>query len=164
MKIGNVVVTKNSGVCTIVDKQEMSFGGKNKEYFILKPYFENEKNQTKIFIPCDNLTLIRPVLEKEKILEIINKMPKMTKIWDNDQKIRKAKFEEIYKSGDLYGICQIIKSLHLQNEELKLTKHTLSMLDREYYDSLKKGIYQEFAVSLGINYDEVETFIFNQIG
>lgn len=164
MEIGNIVVTKNSGVCVIVDKQEMIFGGNKREYFILKPYFESEKNNTKIFVPCDNLSLIRPVMEKEKVLEIISKMPSMEKIWDNDQKVRKAKYEEIYKSGDIYGICQIVKSLYLQNEQLKLAKHTLSMLDREYLNNLKKGIYQEFAIVLEVPYEEVETFISKQIG
>ena len=164
MKIGDIVVTKNSGVCIIVDKQEIVFGGNTKEYFILNQYFENENNRAKIFVPCDNLSLIRPVINKEKVLEIIRQMPLMEKIWDNDQKIRKAKYEEIYKSGDIYGICQIVKSLYLQNEQLKLTKHTLSMLDKECLNNLKKAIFQEFAVAFELPFDEVESFISKQIG
>lgn len=163
IEIGQVVVTKNSGVCEVLGKEEMSFSVGKREYFILKPIF-NEKNQTKIYIPIDQNNLIRPIMEKEEVLKIIDKMPKMERIWFNDQKIRKVEFEKIYRSGDIYMICQMVRSLYLHNEELKLAKHTLSMLDREYLNKLKEEIYQEFAIVLDIPYEKVEKYIEERIG
>lgn len=164
MEIGDIVVTKNSGVCRIVAREEKNFGIGPKPYLILKPYFAKDTDQTKIYIPADNDSLIRPLMKKEEILKVIDAMPSLEKIWYSDQKVRKMKFEEIYKSGDIYQICQMIKSLYLHNEELKLTKHTLSMLDREYLNKLRDGIYQEFAVALGISCQEVDEYIAERIG
>ena len=59
---------------------------------------------------------------------------------------------------------KLLKSLYLQNEQLKLTKHTLSMLDKECLNNLKKAIFQEFAVAFELPFDEVESFISKQIG
>lgn len=163
IEIGQVVVTKNSGVCEIISKEEMSFSVGKREYFILKPIF-NEQNQTKIYIPVDQENLIRPIMKKEEVLNIIDEMPKMKKIWFSDQKIRKTEFEKIYRSGDIYKICQMVKSLYLHNEELKVAKHTLSMLDRDYLNKLREGIYQEFAIVLELPYEKVEAFIEKRIG
>jgi len=163
-KIGQIVVTKNSGVCQIVSEEEINFGVGNKKYFILKPYFLNDDKGTKIFIPYDNAELnIRNLLNKNEVLDLINSIPQIEKIWITDPKMRRIKFEEIYKSGDLKKIFQIVKSLYIQNEELKENKKTLSMLDREFFIKLQNDIYQEFAVILDKNISEIENFVLSKM-
>ncbi len=157
--IGQIVVVKNSGVCSIVSKEKMNFGMGETEYFVLKPYFSNA-NSTKLYIPEDKAVLnLRELVSREQVINLINSMPGINKVWYNDSKIRKQKFEEMYKSGDLKLLCQLVKSLYLQNEELKLNKKTLSIIDREFLDKIQAEIYQEFAVALQIKPEEVEGFI-----
>lgn len=159
-EIGQVVVTKNSGVCKILGKEEKDFGAGIKCYYVLKPYFSADEDTTKVFIPEDRLDVnLRPVMEKEKVIGLIDSMPGIEKLWFSDPKIRRIKFEEIYKSGDLSKICQLVKSLYLQSQELRVAKKTLSMLDREFLMKLQNDIYQEFAVVLNLSPNEVENFI-----
>lgn len=162
IKIGQIVVTKNSGVCKIITEEEMNFGAGIKKYYVLRPVFAKDQS-SKVYIPADQNGLLRPLMKKEEILDVIDTMPKMEKIWFNDQKERRSKFDEIYRRGNIYEICQLVKSLYLHNEELKLSKHTLSMLDREYLNKLKEGVYQEFSLALDIPYEEVDNYIEKRI-
>lgn len=159
-EIGQAVVTKNSGVCKISGKEEKDFGAGSKCYYVLKPYFGADGDTTKVYIPEDRLDVnLRPVMEKNKVIDLIDSMPTIEKLWYSDPKIRKLRFEEIYKSGDLSKICQLVKSLYLQSQELKVARRTLSMLDREFLVKLQNDIYQEFAVALDLSPSEVERFI-----
>lgn len=163
MNIGDIVVTKNFEVCKIIDKVIKDFGIGPKTYLILEPYFAKQTTQDKIFIPENNKNLIRPIMEKEEALKVINNIPQLENVWYSDQKERKMKFEEMYKTGDANKICQLIKSLIKHNEELKLTKHTLSMLDKEFLDKLKEGICQEFSIALNIPFESIERFIAEKV-
>ena len=102
-------------------------------------------------------------MEKEEALKVINNIPQLENVWYSDQKERKMKFEEMYKTGDANKICQLIKSLIKHNEELKLTKHTLSMLDKEFLDKLKEGICQEFSIALNMPFESIERFIAEKV-
>lgn len=163
MNIGDIVVTKDSGVCKIIDKEIKDFGIGPKTYLILRPYFAKETDQSKIFIPEDNKNLIRPVMKKEEVLKVIDNIPLLESVWYTDQKIRRLKFEEMYRTGDVNKICQLIKTLVNRNEELKLSKHTLSMLDKEFLDKLKEGICQEFAIALNMPFESIESFIAEKV-
>lgn len=164
MDLGDIVVTKTSGVCRIVNKEEKDFGAGPIIYLILKPYFSLDEDTTRVYIPEKNNNLIRPLMTKEKVLSLIDEMPKLERVWYSDQKLRKSKFEEIYRSGDVNLVCQAIKSLYLHNEELKQNKQTLSMLDRDYLNKLRESLYQEFAVVLDIPFLEVDNYIAERIG
>ena len=163
-EIGQIVVTKNSGVCQIISEEEINFGVGSKKYLILKPFFVNDDKATKIFIPYENIeSNLRNLISKEEVYTLIDSISKMEKNWITDPKLRRTKFEEVHKNGNLKDIIQIIKSLYIQNEELKENKKTLSMLDREIFVKLQKDIYQEFAIVLNVNPSEVEKIIITKI-
>ena len=102
MNIGDIVVTKNFEVCKIIDKVIKDFGIGPKTYLILEPYFAKQTTQDKIFIPENNKNLIRPIMEKEEALKVINNIPQLENVWYSDQKERKMKFEEMYKTYIIY--------------------------------------------------------------
>lgn len=159
-KVGKAVVTRSAGVCKIIAVENHDFGIGEQPYFVLTPLFPKNANATKTFVPESKAEMsLRPVVKKADVLKIINSMPSIEKIWYSDPKIRRTKFEEIYKSGDLLKICQIIKSLFLQKEELKTNKRTLSMLDHEFLLKLRNDINEEFAVALKITPAEVDKMI-----
>ena len=163
-EIGQIVVTRNSGVCQIISEEEINFGVGSKKYLILKPFFVNDDKATKIFIPYENIeSNLRNLISKEEVYTLIDSISKMEKNWITDPKLRRTKFEEAHKNGNLKDIIQIIKSLYIQNEELKENKKTLSMLDREIFVKLQKDIYQEFAIVLNVNPSEVEKIIITKI-
>ena len=76
------------------------------------------------------------------------------RVWESDPKVRRQKFEDMYKSKDLKTICQLIKSLYLQNEELKKIKKSLSMLDKDFLDKLQTDIIEEMSLVFEISLEE----------
>ena len=79
---------------------------------------------------------------------------KAEKFWENDPKQRRQMFEDMYKSKDLKSRYQLIKSLHLQNEELKKQKKSLSMLDKDFFDKIQRDIVEELSLVLEVSLEE----------
>ena len=66
------------------------------------------------------------------------------------------KFEEVYQSGDLKGICQLVKLLYV---EPTFFAKPMSLTDKNFLLKLKTHVFDEFAVALEILPSEVEEFI-----
>ena len=159
-EIGQKVVSKNSGVCIINHKELKNFGIGEQEYLVLEPYFKTGTGTSKIYIPeAKAEEQLRGLLDKNEVMTIIKKMGMIEKIWYTDPKIRRQKFEEIYRTGDVLSICQLIKSLYAQSEIMKQQKKTLSMVDREFLDKFVKDIHEEFAIVLDKDVRDIPKFI-----
>lgn len=159
-EIGQKVVSKNSGVCIIDHKEMKNFGIGEQMYLVLEPYFKTGTGTSKIYIPeIKAAEQLRELLDKKEVMSIIQKMGSIERVWYTDPKIRRQKFEEIYRKGDVLSICQLIKSLYTQNEIMKQQKKTLSMVDREFLDKFVKDIHEEFAIVLDMDIQEIPKFI-----
>jgi dephospho-CoA kinase len=71
-------------------------------------------------------------------------------------KTRKQKFEEIYHSGDMRGLCQLVKLLYVDSD---FFAKPMSLTDKGFLTKIKHNIFDEFAVALQINPEEVEQFV-----
>lgn len=162
-EIGQIVVTKNSGVCRIINKEKKDFGIGENIYLVLQPYFQTA-NSTLLYIPEDKASFnIRQLINKQQALSLIDDFPNINRVWYSDSKIRHQKFEEMYKSGDLKKLCQLMKSLYLQNQDLKESKKTLSLIDLEFLNKLQTSLYQELSIALSIDINEINDFIKSRI-
>ena len=63
-------------------------------------------------------------------------------------KIAKQKFEEIYHSGDMRGLCQLVKLLYVDSD---FFAKPMSLTDKGFLTKIKHNIFDEFAVALQIN-------------
>ena len=148
--LGQAVYTKNSGVCIIVAQEEKDFGVGVRKYFVLEPvYPKGQGVGTKTFISeTTAANQMRNLINKDNALKWLDYIRKNEKFWIADAKARKQKFEEIYITGELNNICLLIKSLYLQNEELKTQKKTLSMYEKEFLDKMTKDLLEELSIVL----------------
>ena len=148
--IGQSVYTKNSGVCKIVAQEEKDFGIGARNYFVLESVYPKGPNtQTKTFISETTASnQMRELIGKEEAKRWSEYLKSAEKIWINDAKLRKQKFDEIYKLGNIKDICCLIKSLYLQNEELKSQKKTLSMYEKEFLDKMIRDLLEELSLVL----------------
>ena len=82
-----------------------------------------KKQASKTYIPVDKADVqLRKLITKKEAKDLLKYISKAERVWENDPKQRRQMFEEMYKSRDLKNVCQLIKSLYLQNEELKKQK------------------------------------------
>lgn len=160
-KIGDKVTTKNYGVCVIETIEERVFGTEKKQYFVLGSLYENLfLSNVKIYILIDKAEeQMRHVLSKADVLSLIETFNDIEPIVISEFRARRNVFEELYKTGDIEKHCQLIKSLYLMDYELRSKKKTLSIKDKEYFEKIKKFVYDEFANALEISPQEVESFV-----
>jgi RNA polymerase-interacting CarD/CdnL/TRCF family regulator len=99
---------------------------------------------------------IRKPLSKTAVLSLINSIPSMEKIWVSDAKARKLMFEQIYHSGDMKGLCQLVKLLYVEPD---FFAKPMSLTDKNFLTRIKNNIFDEFAVALDVHPSEIEGFI-----
>ena len=71
-------------------------------------------------------------------------------------KKRKQMFESIYQSGDIKGICQLVKLLYV---EPTFFAKPMSLTDKNFLNRIRTNLFDEFAVALQIKPTEVENFV-----
>lgn len=152
-KVGQNVYSQTSGVCVISSIEEKNFGVGEIKYFVLESIFKKQTSKT--YIPVDKADVqLRTLITKNEAKKLLKYIAKAEKVWENDPKQRRQMFEDMYKSKDLKSRYQLIKSLHLQNEELKKQKKSLSMLDKDFFDKIQRDIVEELSLVLEVSLEE----------
>ena len=156
---GDVVTYAASGVCRIAGTMENKVKGEVKKYIILHPV--HEINST-IYVPTDNEELmgrIKNIMTKDDIDELIRSMPNIDTEWiDNDLK-RSESFREIIKSGDRKEIMRMVRILYVHRQDQLLHGRKFHTSDERFLKEAEHVLFDEFAVVLGIEPDEVVDFI-----
>ena len=161
--INDVVIHKSQGALVIRDILTKDFGLGSQTYYYLTPKFVNNiNNSLELYLPTATADdYIRKPITKEKVNQLILAIPSMEKIWVNDARKRKMKFEEIYYSGDIHGLCQLVKLLYIEDE---FFEKPMSLTDRNFLKKVRNNMFDEFAVALDILPDEVEKHIVTNLG
>ena len=157
-KINDDVVHKSAGVCYIFDIVTKNFGNGDSTYYLLKPKFPSVVNKTlEIFLPIEKEELfIRKPLNQNEAMNLIRLIPSLERVWITDAKTRKNKFEEVYKSGDVKGLCQLVKLLYAEPE---FFAKPMSLTDKNFLLKIKTHVFDEFAVALELLPNEAEEYV-----
>ena len=157
-ELNEVVIHKSAGACVICDIITKDFGTGEVKYYYLKPKFPTQVNKAlEIYLPIDKQeAFIRKPLTKNAVLALINSIPHLEKVWVSDAKTRKLMFEKIYQSGDMKGLCQLIKLLYAKPE---FFNKPMSLTDRNFLNKIRTNVFDEFAVSLQLHPLEVEGYV-----
>ena len=106
---------------------------------------------------------LRPVLAKEKLLEIIDSMPKIEGSWINDKNLRIDSFGDAVKSGDYSLILPMMNAIYNERKKRAEQGKHIPSADERAFNSAKHLLHSEIAYSLGIAPDMVEQFIEDRI-
>lgn len=160
---GMNVVYKNVGVCTIEDIEKRNFDGINDiEYYKLKPI---ANNSAMYYVPVQNSDeQIRELFSKDEVNQLIDNMQNENEIWFNNSRERRINFGKILKSDDYKAIIGMIKALYMQKNERQKHNKSLSSSDETLLNSAERLMFQEFAMVLNINQEDMKDYIINRIG
>ena len=159
----NSTIIYGSQVCKVTDIKNMTFGKITREYYVLKPVYD-ENNI--IYAPIDNPKLkekMREILSAEEITQLIKNMPQKEVFWIEDDKARAAAYKETLEKGDREDVIRIIKTLYEHKCEVEAKGKKLHSMDDIIFQRAEKMIYDEFALVLDIKREEVTPFILRQI-
>ena len=161
-QINDTVLYGSDGVCKITGMMDKEFGGKRSTYYVLKPVY----NSATIYVPTDNQALLgkmRRVLSPEEISHLIESMPDEAVIWYEDETERKEKFKEILLRGDRVELVKIIKALYQHQMKQQEKGKRLHVADERIFKEAERMLYDEFALVLNLEPDQVLGFIMDKI-
>lgn len=162
-QVGDTILYGTHGVCKIQSIEEMNFSGKKQEYYILTPVY----NQASTFyVPIHNEVLTKKmnrILSAEEIYELIRTMPDEKTIWIENENARKEYFQAIISGNNRKELVQLIKTLYLHQEKQKEKGKKLHIADERFLKEAEKLLYNEFALVLDMEPNEVLPFIMGQI-
>lgn len=146
LNVGSFIVYKKN-VCKIKEIKD------NKSY-VLIPI---DDDSLKIEVPIDS-NFLRPLITEEKIDEIINEIPNIPIIEENDKLIESA-YKEYLRRGTYRDLITIIKTTYLRNKKRIDEKKRLSEKDSNYFNLAEKYLYNEFSVVLNKSFDDTKKFV-----
>ncbi len=162
-QVNDMVSYGVQGVCKIIEIARKTFGKSTNEYYVLKPL--NHREAT-IYVPVSNEALVkkmRPVLSPEEIHQLIQTMPEAELLWIPSETVRKEKYKEIIAKGEPVALMQMIKALHAHQQEQEAKGKKLHMADLHFFEEAERLLYNEFAVVLELEPEQVLPFIIREI-
>ncbi len=158
---GQHVIYSGVEICTIGDTVKKDFDGEGyKEYIMLYPLDLN----TTFYTPVEKSDeLIRPLLSKEKLMELIKKMASFGDICKSSTENRNINFRNALKSGNYDAIISIMNDIYSEKLNREKSGKQLYRTDRRNFDLAKKLIDSEIAVAFEIEINQVEDFIKNMV-
>ena len=159
-KIGEKIIYGENGVCT-VDKIEplaMSGAPKDKLYYHLTPLVGSGT----YFTPVDSGAYMRPVMSREEAEALIDAMPGIEPAICNDNRFNHvdAFYKELFRLHSCEALVAIVKGLRSRMAERKTRSSRAEATMRRAKDML----HGELSVALGINIQDVESYIQERIG
>ena len=160
-KIGENVVYGANGVMTVLDIREESITDTPRSYYVLKSPVGHKDSLT--FVPVDNeklTSIMRPLLSKSEILEIIDAIPSIQQIeWIADNRARAEHFKATVECGTHYEIIGMIKAIWATGVRRSEEGKKNYLADEAAMKKAEHVLYSEFSTVLGIPEDEVADFI-----
>lgn len=156
-KINDYIVYGSNGVCRVQDIEKMSLRNQELEYYILSPIY-NDKMTIKIPVNNKNV-LIRELMSKSEIMGLIQGISRNETIEVEDPRKKIKEYKAIIKEGNAEEIIKVINSIRLEESEKASLGKKLNKTEEEIMLTAWKQLYQEMAVVLEINVDEVEDYI-----
>lgn len=154
-KLDEYVVYKKD-VCKIKEIKCNHLQGK--DYYILNPIMDES---LKIEIPTD-CNSIRKLISKNEIREIINKIPNIEPISVNN-KMMDNEYKNLMNSGSHEDLIKIIKTTYLRNKERTDNRKKIGDKDNNYFKLAEKYLFNEFAIVLGLNYDDTKDYVIKEV-
>uniref|UniRef100_UPI0033165A56 CarD-like transcriptional regulator n=2 Tax=Clostridium TaxID=1485 RepID=UPI0033165A56 len=122
----------------------------------------NEKMTIKT--PVNNQKiLMRELMTKAEIVNLLKEISKNETVEIEDSRRRVEEYKAIIKRGNAEELIKVINSIKLEKDEKNSIGKKLNKTDEDIMISASKQLYQEMAIVLEIDVDEVQDYIKNNI-
>ena len=159
-QIGDTVVCGSNGVCTVEEIGTLSIMGRaarHRKFYTLKPYYDATG---KVYLPvdCDEAS-IRPALTKPEVEQLMSEIDDLEQVWISDEKKREAEYKSAVNSSDPRRLVRIIKTMYFRKQSRLESGKKSTAIDERYFKIAETRLYEEMALALGIDKDEVRDYI-----
>lgn len=148
-KIGQKVVYPNHGIAVIEQINSHQINGENNEFYLLRLHTTNST----VMVPVNNALDIglRPPIAQKQCGELLKVLAEDLTMPDMDWKNRFKDFSDRMRSGDLFLIAEVLKTLTYLNQ-LK----PLSFREKRMLEKARQLVITELASVGGIAAEKIE--------
>ena len=127
--VGDKVVYPHHGAAVIEKVEERELFGEKRNYFILKLAY----GELTLMVPTDStedvgLREVTPAKDMPKVFKVLKKQEPMTNTTNWSRRF-KANVEKL-RSGDIYQVADVVRSLHQRDKEKGLSAGEKRMLTK----------------------------------
>lgn len=155
-QVNSYVVYKKE-VCIV--KEILENYARGMDYYLLMPV--NDESLS-IKIPVSGNNFLRSLITKEEVEKIIENIPNI-EVLDLDNKNLESEYMDLLHHGTHEDLIQIIKTSYLRNEIRTNENKKISEKDNHYFQMAEKYLYTEFAVVLGLTFEETRSFVVSKV-
>ena len=162
-QVGEYIVYGSTGVCVVEKIGTIDIPGMSpdREYYTLRPYYEKKST---IFTPIDNhKVLMRPVIDREEALSIIDHIQQFGTLQITDEKRREAEYKECFMKCDCRELVKMMNTIYERRQQRLAQGKKITAKDDRYYHMAEDNLFGELAVALGIEKNQVKDFIKERI-
>lgn len=130
-KVGQRVIYPNHGVATIEQIESRQISGEPQDFYLLRLQINNSL----VMVPIQNVMTvgIRRLIQQRQCQELLNSLAGEFSLPNGDWKDRFKEFSEAMRSGDVFAIAQVLKSLTYLNNLKPLSFREKQMLEKARY-------------------------------
>ena len=128
-RVGDKVVYPHHGAAVIEKMEERELFGEKRNYYILKLAY----GELTLMVPTDatedvGLREVTPAKDMPKVFKVLKKIEPMTNTTNWSRRF-KANVEKL-RSGDIYQVADVVRSLHQRDKEKGLSAGEKRMLTK----------------------------------
>lgn len=158
--VNDVVVYGNTGVCRVEAVGTPKFHGvdEKQRYYTLRPVFGDGV----IYCPVDSdRVFIRPVISREEAEKVIDAIPTINAqaYHNRSTQLLTEHYCEALNSHSCKELIELVMSIYQKKQSLLGQKRRLGQVDERFMKRAQSLLYGELAVALGIEKEEVESYI-----
>ena len=155
----DLIVYGSSGVCRVMEIGPLKGAGTKgkRDYYTLSPVFGSGV----IYTPVDTTVFMRPVLSKEQVEELIDRIPTLEERECNVSNLRMLTehYHAAFESHQCEDLLRLIKELYQRGQNSIKQGRRIGLTEMKYRKQAEELVHGEFSVALGIPYEEVEHYI-----
>ena len=158
------VFYESEGICRVLDILRSPLEGmpQDRDYYLLRSIYN--KNGL-LYVPVDSDKIyMRPILKKAEAEELVNKIPNLEEICEEDAKKLRATYVELLNSHLPHNWVRIIKTVRTRLRNSISKGQRVSDTERNVAESAKRFLNSELALALELDEAEVEDYIRRRIG
>ncbi len=157
------VFYESGGICKIFDVQYAPLENmpSDRQYYILHSL--HDRNGVS-YIPVDSdKVFLRRLLNREEAQRLMDEIDQISVIEESNAKQLRAKYMEAMHTHQPLEWVRVIKTVYKRMNLDPSRPQRLSETERSFAENAKRYLYTELALALGLQENEMESYITNYI-
>ena len=149
-QVGEHVMYRNSGICTVEAVGKTSFSEKSGlDYYTLRPVYAKDK--TLFYVPVNAEQFMRNAITKQEAQQYLTELEEMpTKPFYSKKPIQMtAHYDGLMVRHNVIDYLKLYKELCQKEKKAKETGKKFGQLDSNYKNQVEKLLSDEFSCALG---------------